>query len=155
MTLTNFRYEAVIFAIHEVAPCLTVSVYVLCLPRYGGYAYLRTDGQEELLAKFDQELRRGVVLLAVLAQLRTPQYGYSLRRALSDHGMNVEEGTLYPLLRRLEMQGVLASEWRIKSGPPRRYYSLSAFGRKIQVSLLANWRDLQGALDEVLGVDGE
>ncbi|HEX5007453.1 MAG TPA: helix-turn-helix transcriptional regulator, partial [Hyphomonadaceae bacterium] len=78
---------------------------------------------EEASSKLEQELRRGVIVLAALSQLREPQYGYSLRQALAEQGMMVEEGTLYPLLRRLETQGLLASEWRIEDGPPRRYYT--------------------------------
>ena len=66
------------------------------------------------------ELRRGVLVLAVLSRLRSPQYGYSLRQALAEGGMPIEEGTLYPLLRRLESQGLLASEWNVEYAPPRR-----------------------------------
>jgi PadR family transcriptional regulator PadR len=78
--------------------------------------------------KLEQELRRGVVVVAVLSQLRTLRYGYELRQSLADKGLPIEEGTLYPLLRRLEAQGVLSSEWRATQGPPRRYYVLSAEG---------------------------
>jgi DNA-binding PadR family transcriptional regulator len=78
--------------------------------------------------KLEHELRRGVIVLAALSQLRGWQYGYSLRQALAARGMPIEEGTLYPLLRRLETQGLLESEWRIEDGPPRRYYRLSAEG---------------------------
>lgn len=92
--------------------------------------------------RLDQELRRGVLVLAVLTRLRTAQYGYSLRQALAGAGMAIEEGTLYPLLRRLESQGLLASEWRIEQGPPRRYYTLSAEGAKHYASLSASWSEL-------------
>ena len=71
------------------------------------------------------ELRRGSLILAVLAQLRTEQYGYTLRKALSDHGMEIEESTLYPLLRRLETQGLLRSEWREEDKRNKRFYVLS------------------------------
>ena len=74
------------------------------------------------------ELRRGVIVLATLSQLRVPHYGYALRQALAEGGMPIEEGTLYPLLRRLESQGLLTSEWRTDEGAPRRYYVLSAEG---------------------------
>ena len=86
------------------------------------------DLSEQLDPKLGLELRRGVVVIAALSQLATPQYGYSLRQALAAKGMPIEEGTLYPLLRRLESQGLLASEWRIEDGPPRRYYWLSPRG---------------------------
>jgi len=102
-------------------------------------------------AKLDQELRRGVIVLATLSQLQTPQYGYSLRQALADQGMAVEEGTLYPLLRRLEGQGLLASEWRIEDGPPRRYYTLSAEGKKLYAALIVSWRSLVGVVDRLIG----
>src|SRR5262249_7397166 len=101
--------------------------------------------------KLEQELRRGVVVLAVLSHLRTPQYGYSLRQALAEKGMPIEEGTLYPLLRRLESQGLLASEWRIKDGPPRRYYVLSKAGVQLQRQLTATWRGLVKTMDVLLG----
>ena len=86
------------------------------------------------------ELRRGVLVLAVLSRLRTPQYGYSLRQALAERGMPIEEGTLYPLLRRLESQGLLASEWSLEHAPPRRYYRLSAEGERAFASLTDAWR---------------
>lgn len=92
--------------------------------------------------KLEQELRRGVIVLAVLSQLRGWQYGYSLRQALAGRGMAIEEGTLYPLLRRLETQGLLISEWRIEDGPPRRYYKLSPAGRALYGRLTLNWNNL-------------
>ena len=101
--------------------------------------------------KVEQELRRGVVVLAVLSQLRTAQYGYSLRQALADQGMAIEEGTLYPLLRRLESQDLLASEWRIDDGPPRRYYVLSKAGLQLQQKLTVSWRELVETMDGLLG----
>jgi PadR family transcriptional regulator PadR len=111
----------------------------------------RADQIANIHGKVEQELRRGVVVLAVLSQLRTPQYGYSLRQALSDQGMPIEEGTLYPLLRRLEAQGLLASEWRIEDGPPRRYYVLSKTGAQLQRSLTVSWRALVATMDGILG----
>jgi PadR family transcriptional regulator PadR len=106
---------------------------------------------DEANAKLEQELRRGVIVLAALSQLREPQYGYSLRQALAEQGMAVEEGTLYPLLRRLEAQGLLASEWRIEDGPPRRYYTLSAEGKKLYTDLTASWRNLVGTVERLIG----
>ena len=106
---------------------------------------------EESFGKLEQELRRGVVVIAVLSQLRTAQYGYSLRQALAERGMPIEEGTLYPLLRRLEGQGLLASEWRIEDGPPRRYYVLSAAGTQLLKRLTGSWRGLVETMDDLLG----
>lgn len=97
------------------------------------------------------ELRRGVLVLAVLSQLRQRQYGYSLRQALAEGGMPVEEGTLYPLLRRLEAQGLLASEWDTATAPPRRYYRLNAEGKRALAELAAAWRAQVEAIDGFLG----
>ena len=71
-----------------------------------------TQGAPEVLENLKMELRRGCLIVAVLAQLRTEQYGYTLRKALADDGLAIDEGTLYPLLRRLETQGLLVSQWR-------------------------------------------
>ncbi len=112
-----------------------------------------TEPPEDVSAKLEQELRRGVIVLATLSQLRAPQYGYSLRQALGERGMTIEEGTLYPLLRRLEGQGLLASEWRIEDGPPRRYYTLSPQGEALFASLTQSWRDLTSIVDGLIGDD--
>jgi DNA-binding PadR family transcriptional regulator len=101
--------------------------------------------------KLELELRRGVVVLAALSQLGSWRYGYELRQALAGHGMPIEEGTLYPLLRRLESQGVLTSEWRTRTGPPRRYYTLSAEGHKLLARLTDSWQGLTGTMDRLLG----
>jgi PadR family transcriptional regulator PadR len=100
--------------------------------------------------KLELELRRGVVVLAALSQLRAPRYGYELRQALADKGLPIEEGTLYPLLRRLETQGVLKSEWRIQDGPPRRYYALNADGRKLLKKLTESWQGMNDAMNRLL-----
>lgn len=95
------------------------------------------------------ELRRGVLVLAVLSRLRTPQYGYSLRQALAEGGMPIEEGTLYPLLRRLESQGLLASEWNTEQSP-RRYYRLNAEGERMLAALTDAWREQVRAMNSFL-----
>jgi DNA-binding PadR family transcriptional regulator len=101
-------------------------------------------------ARHEQDLRKGVLVLAVLSQLRTPQYGYSLRQALAQRGMPIEEGTLYPLLRRLESQGVLLSQWRADEGPPRRYYELSALGAGLYEDLTTAWGSLASVMGRLL-----
>ena len=106
--------------------------------------------RENPSSKPDLELRRGVLVLAVLSQLRTAEYGYSLRQALAARDMPIEEGTLYPLLRRLEGQGLLASEWRIEDGPPRRYYRLSPAGERLYRDLTVSWRGLVATMDNLL-----
>jgi len=96
------------------------------------------------------ELRRGTLVLAVLTRLKTRQYGYSLRQALAEGGMPIEEGTLYPLLRRLEAQGLLTSDWDTESAPPRRYYRLNADGRRTLAALTEAWRELARVMNAFL-----
>jgi PadR family transcriptional regulator PadR len=96
------------------------------------------------------ELRRGCLVLAVLAALRSEQYGYTLRKALADEGIEIDEGTLYPLLRRLESQGLLASEWREHEKRNKRFYRLSGDGEAILKLLLEEWQRLNRSLHIVL-----
>jgi PadR family transcriptional regulator PadR len=96
------------------------------------------------------ELRRGSLTLAVLAQLRSEHYGYTLRKALVDLGLDIDEGTLYPLLRRLEAQELLTSEWREEGGRKKRFYKLSAEGRQVFKQLLAEWRAINASLDRII-----
>jgi len=96
------------------------------------------------------ELRRGCLVVAVLAALRTEQYGYTLRKTLAEHGLNVDEGTLYPLLRRLETQGLLLSEWREEAKRNKRFYRLGPDGAEILTQLLAEWRSLDQSLNGIL-----
>lgn len=110
-------------------------------------------GETDAFGKLELELRRGVVVLATLSQLRTPRYGYELRQALAERGMPIEEGTLYPLLRRLEAQGLLQSEWKIEEGPPRRYYALNADGRKLLKRLTDSWQGMNQAMNRLLKED--
>jgi DNA-binding PadR family transcriptional regulator len=111
------------------------------------------DAGDSPRAKLELELRRGALVLAVLSQLRQAQYGYSLRQALAERGMPIEEGTLYPLLRRLEGQGLLASEWRIEDGPPRRYYRLNDAGDALLAELTASWNALAATMAHLLQGD--
>jgi PadR family transcriptional regulator PadR len=96
------------------------------------------------------ELRRGCLVLAVLAQLREEHYGYTLRKALADDGLEIEESTLYPLLRRLETQGLLTSEWREEDKRNKRFYRLSKDGKVILKQLLEEWRSMGESLDRIL-----
>lgn len=96
---------------------------------------------------FRQELRRGCLALAALAELRSETYGYTLRQSLMDAGLSVEQGTLYPLLKRLETQGFLASEWRREGRRQKRFYRLTAAGRQLLELLESEWR----ALAETVG----
>lgn len=110
---------------------------------------------DDAFSKLELELRRGAIVLAALSRLNTAQYGYSLRQALSLAGMEIEEGTLYPLLRRLESQGVLVSEWRTGEGPPRRYYQLSEQGRALYARLSKSWRTLSAVMDGLVTDGGD
>ncbi len=105
---------------------------------------------EPNLEKLTLELRRGVITLAVLSQLDQEQYGYSLIQRLSSLGLQVEQGTLYPLLRRLEDQGLLQSDWRVEESRPRRYYRISPIGERLLSALKAEWNDLVRAMERML-----
>ncbi|BDX06842.1 PadR family transcriptional regulator [Planctobacterium marinum] len=96
----------------------------------------------EQLDKLKQELRRGVLVLAVLMQLRQEHYGYSLRKSLSDVGLEIDEGTLYPLIRRLEKQGLLVSEWRDDGKRKKRFYCLSPSGYIALEAMQSEWQSL-------------
>ncbi len=96
------------------------------------------------------ELRRGVIVLAVLSQLSSEQYGYSLLKLLSDQGLEVDQGTLYPLLRRLEAHGLLESVWKLEEARPRRYYIISAEGKKILPKLKREWAGIVSVMAKVL-----
>lgn len=96
------------------------------------------------------ELRRGAIILAVLSQLAEEHYGYSLRERLAESGLPIPEGTLYPLLRRLESMGLLASSWRVVDGRPRRYYHTSEAGKTLLGNMEAEWRALVKAVDGLL-----
>ena len=100
--------------------------------------------------KLTQELRRGILVLAALSQLGDAQYGYSLKQRLSERGLEIDQGTLYPLLRRLEKQGLLNSEWDVEGSRPRRYYVLSPTGVQVVQRLSDVWHDLGKVLDSLL-----
>jgi len=97
------------------------------------------------------ELRRGALVLAVLSQLHREEYGYSLKKRLADQALEIDEGTLYPLLRRLEAQGLLKSRWRLEDGRPRRYYRIGPQGEQLEKELAAEWRALASVMDRLLG----
>jgi PadR family transcriptional regulator, regulatory protein PadR len=97
-----------------------------------------------------QELRRGVIILAVLSQLHEEQYGYSLMKRLEDQGMQIDQGTLYPLLRRLEEQNLLQSDWRVDTSRPRRYYILSEVGKQVLEEIATEWSRIKNTVDTLL-----
>jgi PadR family transcriptional regulator PadR len=107
---------------------------------------------EEVEESHLQELRRGTIVLASLEILRRPGYGYRLLETLDAAGFSVDANTLYPLLRRLEKQGLLASEWNTDEARPRKYYTTSAEGARLVAALRADWARLAAAVD---GLDNQ
>ncbi len=101
------------------------------------------------LNKLTMEMRRGVLILAVLRALNTPHYGYSLRRELSDIGLDMDEGTLYPLLRRLEDQGLLHSHWQVHDGRKRRFYQIASDGESALEVMSGEWHKLNRAIEQL------
>jgi DNA-binding PadR family transcriptional regulator len=97
-----------------------------------------------------QELRRGMIILAVLSQLHEEQYGYSLMKRLEEQGMQIDQGTLYPLLRRLEDQNLLQSDWRVDTSRPRRYYVLSEVGKQVLEEMTTEWSRIKNTVDNLL-----
>ncbi len=104
----------------------------------------------DLFENLRLELRRGSLVVAVLAALRSERYGYTLRKTLADHGLEIDENTLYPLLRRLESQGLLASVWREENKRNKRFYRLSSDGEQMLARLLEEWEGIHASVNEVL-----
>jgi len=109
-----------------------------------------TDMQD-VIGGLLQELRRGTLIISVLSQLSEPQYGYSLVAVLEEKGISIDPGTLYPLLRRLEKQGLLQSEWDTQETRPRKYYLLSAMGRDVYDQLCTEWRMMVASMNGLIG----
>jgi PadR family transcriptional regulator, regulatory protein PadR len=112
-----------------------------------------TNGKQPGTEQFENlklELRRGCLVVAVLGQLRKEQYGYTLRKALADDGLDIDEGTLYPLLRRLESQGLLISQWREEDKRNKRFYRLSPIGEQVLTQLLEEWQRINASLEKIL-----
>jgi len=105
----------------------------------------------EIIQNIQQEMKRGTLVLAVLTQVDTPEYGYSLIEALTSKGMAVEQNTLYPLLRRLEKQGLLESIWQLEENRPRRYYKISALGISVREALINDWKILEQTMSTLIG----
>ncbi len=105
----------------------------------------------DLYQNYKIELRRGTQILIVLSQLDSKEYGYSLLQKLLDKGVSIEPGTLYPLMRRLESQGILESEWDTTESRPRKYYVLSYEGRKLYEVLMNEWKDIVNEIESLSG----
>ena len=107
--------------------------------------------KEEIVSGLTMELRRGTIVLCVLSQLREPTYGYSLVNVLSENGIPMETNTLYPLLRRLEKQGLLKSSWETSGAKPRKYYVITDFGQEVYEELKEQWRQSTLHMAKLLG----
>ncbi len=107
----------------------------------------------EIIAALTLELRRGTIVLSVLSQLKEPQYGYTLVKKLEEKGVLVDTNTLYPLLRRLEKQEILASEWETDGSKPRKYYKRTAFGDAVYEKLVKQWNRMTESMQSLLRED--
>lgn len=118
------------------------------------YSALRKDVEMSELEKTYEnallELRRGTLLLSVLSQLDQPHYGYELVQILASLGINVDQNTLYPLLRRLEEQGIVKSDWSVEGSRPRKYYSISDEGKELFKKLGTEWKKISKTIRNLL-----
>ena len=121
--------------------------WTVCVAQYMTHSM---PTETEIFEALRLELRRGSLILAVLGRLRREHYGYTLRKALSEVGVEIDEGALYPMLRRLETQGLLTSEWREEEKRNKRFYRLSAEGRAVLARLTEEWRALNASVTDIL-----
>jgi len=124
--------------------CVVYSIFIL------GGGKMEKNKEEQLLEGLIQELRRGTIVLAVLSQLKSPQYGYSLIVLMKEKGLDLEANTLYPLLRRLEKQGILESLWDTDGTKPRKYYKLSVLGETVYLKLCETWKDINNVVNNLI-----
>ncbi len=108
---------------------------------------------DELISSLIVELRRGTLIISVLSQLNHPEYGYSLVQKMDEKNAAIDAGTLYPLLRRLEKQGLLTSEWDTSESRPRKFYVLSDDGKMVYRRLKSEWKSLSAQLEELMRED--
>jgi PadR family transcriptional regulator PadR len=106
--------------------------------------------QDTVVENILQELRRGAIVVAVLGLLKEEKYGYAILKDLADQGLDVDQGTLYPLLRRLETQGLLESHWKLEEARPRRYYAISLAGQTALPSLAAEMKKISRIVESIL-----
>ena len=104
----------------------------------------------EIVSGLVLELRRGTLILLVLSQLKEPMYGYNLVKILQENDIPIEANTLYPLMRRLETQGLLKSEWETSEAKPRKYYSITEDGKIVLEKVIVNWRTFSANMDRLL-----
>ena len=111
--------------------------------------------EKDLLSSLQMELRRGTLVLSVLSQMKEPKYGYALVQSLEDKGVNIDPNTLYPLLRRLEKQGLLESKWEMGESKPRKYYQRTEYGSRIYAELKLQWEQMTVSLENLLKEDAK
>ncbi len=112
------------------------------------------NNANDIAAGLASELRRGTIVLGVLSRMMQPQYGYSLVQELETRGFPVDPGTLYPLLRRLEGQGLLVSDWETEGSKPRKYYKISSMGRQVYSLLCNEWNVMEESMREMIKTEG-
>lgn len=110
-------------------------------------------GHDDVVASMVLELRRGTLVMLVLGQLREPAYGYALVKSLADHGIPIEANTLYPLMRRLESQGLLTSMWDNGGSKPRKYYQTTPQGLDVLRAVESQWHALCDGVNALLNTD--
>ena len=123
---------------------------ILCNIQYNFFGVIQLSQLEKLSSSIITEYKKGTLTLAVLSQLKTPRYGYSLLRHLEERGILIEAGTLYPLLRRLEKQEILTSQWDTEEAKPRKYYVLSDLGLELYDVISKEWNELSNQIKELL-----
>lgn len=111
---------------------------------------VRIMDHNEIVSGLVLELRRGTLILLVLSQLKEPMYGYNLVKKLQENDIPIEANTLYPLMRRLETQGLLKSEWETSEAKPRKYYSITEDGKIVLEKVIVNWRTFSANIDRLL-----
>lgn len=109
---------------------------------------------EEVINSLTLELRRGTIVLSTLSQLKNPKYGYALVQRLEEKGVGIDAGTLYPLLRRLEKQNILKSEWETTGAKPRKYYVRTGFGSQVYGELCRQWKSMADSMNLLMN-EGE
>ncbi|MEM0530927.1 PadR family transcriptional regulator [Zongyangia sp. HA2173] len=108
------------------------------------------EEEKELLSTLLLELRRGTLTISVLSQMKEPKYGYALVQSLEQKGVAIDPNTLYPLLRRLESQGLLESKWETGGAKPRKYYQRTEYGKQIYKQLKTYWENLSAGIEKLL-----
>lgn len=109
-----------------------------------------TQNIQTHIDKLSAELRRGLIVLVVMSQLKEAEYGYSLLKKLEKKGYSITQDTLYPLLRRLEKQGYLSSDWKTDESRPRRYYELNGLGEAVFTALRDEWKEQFVQINQII-----